>query len=59
MSSCDLENGWVGTEDRDSEGEVLCRCEWCGEKIYEGEEYYDFDGDKVCESCVSACRKFA
>lgn len=25
------------------------RCEICGCKIPEGERYYDFDGDAVCE----------
>ena len=34
-------------------------CDICGERIYkeddvyEGDIYYDFDGEKVCEECLS------
>lgn len=31
----------------------LCRCDECGGDIYEGDYYFDFDGDAVCENCVS------
>lgn len=27
-------------------------CDFCGGNIYEGEEYYDFNGDIRCELCV-------
>lgn len=29
----------------------FCQCDFCGEDIYEGEDFYDFDGDIVCENC--------
>ena len=39
----------------DSQWEPLykpfCRCEMCEAEIYEGSDYYDFDGDIVCENC--------
>lgn len=28
-----------------------CRCGECGGEIYSGSEFYDFDGDIVCEDC--------
>lgn len=28
------------------------RCVDCEADIYEGDYYYDFDGDTVCEGCV-------
>ena len=27
-------------------------CEYCGAKIYDGEEYYDHDGLHVCDGCA-------
>ena len=29
----------------------VCRCGECERDIYPGEEYFDFDGDIVCEDC--------
>ena len=29
----------------------FCRCNECGGDIYEGNDYYNFDGDIVCEDC--------
>ena len=29
----------------------VCRCGECGCDIYEGNYFYDFDGDIVCEDC--------
>lgn len=29
----------------------FCRCEMCEAEIYEGNDYYDFEGDIVCEDC--------
>jgi len=31
---------------------VVDRCDICGYSILEGDEYYDFDGDIVCEECL-------
>ena len=28
-------------------------CSDCGNEIYEGEEYFEFDGDIYCEECFS------
>lgn len=29
----------------------FCRCDVCSGDIYEGNYYFDFDGDIVCEDC--------
>ena len=29
----------------------FCRCDVCGNDIHYGNDYYDFDGDIVCEDC--------
>lgn len=31
---------------------VFAECEACGMEIYDGDEYYDIDDHKYCESCV-------
>ena len=31
---------------------VYGECYECGEKIYDGDEYYDLGGNKFCEACV-------
>lgn len=35
----------------DSTKEVFV-CDVCGATIYEGETFYDINGDKWCEECV-------
>lgn len=54
-----LENGWVGTEDRESYSETKYTCEWCGENICDGDEYYDLEGVKVCADCIRNKRRMA
>ena len=54
----DLEHGWI-VNDRESELEKAYTCEWCGDPIYYGDEYYDLGGDKVCEDCIRDCRRTA
>lgn len=34
-------------------------CSGCGEKIYEGEDYWDIMGEQFCESCMKEARKEA
>ena len=57
----DIENGWIGSEDRESYEEIEPAhiCAWCGEDIFEGDEYYDFEGDSVCFECINKCLKIA
>lgn len=31
---------------------IVEQCDFCGGNIYEGEEYYDFNGEIRCEFCV-------
>ena len=45
MDSYDL---WKTTEpDRDSQ----CKCTYCGCELYEGEKFYDIEGEILCEDC--------
>ena len=57
----DIENGWLGSEDKgwDEPEEATFVCAWCGEDIFEGDEYYDFEGDSVCFECINKCLKIA
>lgn len=48
---------WIG-DDGDN-GKVFAKCEWCGEAIYVGEDYYELQGEIVCEDCVRNCSKTA
>ena len=34
---------------------VVCLCCQCRNKIYEGDEVYDINDEKWCESCVKEC----
>ncbi len=38
-----------GYAEKECEGTI--RCVSCGRAIYEGEDYYDFFGDMVCDEC--------
>ena len=29
----------------------VCACDECGAQIFEGDDYYDFGGDCICENC--------
>lgn len=54
----DLEHGWI-VNSKEPDDEVFCTCEWCGGKIYYGDEYYEIGCDKFCEDCINDCRKVA
>ena len=47
-----IENRMVVDEQWQPMYRPLCRCEECGGDIYEGDYYFDFDGDVICENCV-------
>ena len=36
--------------------EVYCHCDLCGREIYVGEDLFDFDGQYICEKCMSRHR---
>lgn len=59
MNRDNLEHGWIVNEKSYDKDEGMYVCDWCGEEIYEGDKYYDFDGSKVCADCVSDCAKIA
>lgn len=43
---------WDAEQERRRERHFLCRCSQCNEALYDYDDYYDFDGDKVHEDCV-------
>lgn len=54
----DLEHGWL-VNDIEEEAEQAFTCDWCGEPIYDGDEYYDLGGERVCSDCIRNCQKMA
>lgn len=55
-----LEHGWVGTEDKYyGDEEPSFTCDWCGEDIYYGDEYYDLGNERVCATCIKNAKSFA
>lgn len=38
---------------------VFGRCVKCKTKIYDGDDYYNIDGEYYCEDCIDNCRKTA
>ena len=52
-----LENGMLLY--RDEAPEKICECAWCGEPIYAGDDYYDFDGESVCWDCIEEAKRKA
>lgn len=45
---------WDWEQERSRERHYLYKCAQCSEPVYDYEEYYDFDGDKVHEDCMLA-----
>lgn len=37
--------------------EVICKCSNCGFEFYNGDEYYEFEGDIYCDDCFDDCIK--
>lgn len=59
MGKDNIEHGWVASNYKEIEPEEIFICSWCGEKIYEGDSYYDINGETVCYDCIDRCEKFA
>lgn len=38
---------------------VFARCSECGDKIYDGDVYYEIINEYICEDCVDNARKTA
>ena len=38
---------------------ILYECSCCGKEIYEGDIYYNIDGDAWCEECILDAREEA
>lgn len=53
-----IEHGWIVNQ-KEKEETVAFFCDWCGETIMDGDEYYDFCGEKVCAECVRDCKRTA
>ena len=41
------------------EPKVVETCICCGYDIYEGDEYYDIDGEPWCKECINSSMKVA
>ena len=39
--------------------EPVITCDVCGKFVYDGDVYYDIDGDFWCEECIERNRKTA
>lgn len=54
---------WVGKTPEEYYGEeekkAYCFCDSCGEVIYEGDEYYKFGDDNLCEECILNAKTIA
>ena len=53
----DIENGMLFYTEE--EPEEFCKCTYCGDTIYYGDEYYQIGYDCVCEDCVSSMKREA
>lgn len=38
---------------------VICICSECGAEIFEGEKYYNINGEPWCEECIEGTIKYA
>ncbi len=45
--------------DTDDFSRVCYHCSECGDKIYEDERYYEFDGEIICDSCIESHERTA
>lgn len=46
-----IENRMVADSQWQPMYKPICRCDVCDGDIYEGNDFYDFDGDIVCDDC--------
>ena len=49
--SNDFSDKWY-LEPPDIQPRKMCDCRNCGWGLYEGDEYYEIDGECYCEDCV-------
>lgn len=52
-----IENRMVVNSQWDPVCKPVFRCEECGGAIYAEDDYYDFNGDIICEDCASRYMK--
>lgn len=57
MSDRDLQAPWIGRGQE--EAKVFCYCDYCGDAIYEGEDYYEIDGCAIHSDCIHHFSKTA
>ena len=53
----DIENGMLFYVEE--EPKEYCKCAYCCDTIYYGDEYYQIGYDCVCEDCVSSMKREA
>ena len=46
-------------QEEEERREILDVCAECGEPIREGDDYYEVDGKRYCESCIDDMRRLA
>ena len=39
----------------DADTDLFAECEWCGRRLYPGDQRFNYEGDIICEECNSAC----
>ena len=49
MDSYDM---WKTATPDEFEPESKCKCKYCGESLFEDDEYYELDGEILCEDCA-------
>ena len=42
----------LGTDVYNKDEYIVCCCDECGEPIYDGEKYYELNGEAICGDCV-------
>lgn len=52
IDPCNCENHMVMDGYWDDGEKVAFKCDGCREEIYVGDDYYDCDGDFLCEECA-------
>ena len=45
-------DSWKTTPPEYDEPTSQCKCNNCGEELFEGDEYYELDGEVLCRYCA-------
>ena len=53
----DLQAPWIGFGPE--EAKRVFTCDYCENDVYEGDDYYDINGWRICEDCIDKFLKTA